>query len=765
MNNRGLDEDEDLEQKDPALEQEDLAQQSEDASKQADDNAAKEAIKKAAAKKAKQVMIRVGLSILSAIAPFLVIFLIIIAVIAAAWAIIALIMSMIDAIYVGTDKIYNLFEYGSFKDSEGVFIERLKKEYETYRRMPNVEGELDLALIMSTVNYGRIFETDDFGNSDQTEDANEIADASEYYQVVSSKDTKAFYKVMNDQLGVPYSLYPPDKLLLGHLIDIKITGVCIPKPENLSTLVNLGGEVVDSAYEIAKVFATMFGDTAFDPASSIGFFNALRTLTGIKPFLIANEIWAYGEATSDGSIVDTALAGLEQKLTSELDGYLSGWSNHNPISTLARIAKNSEKPDCGENEIAIPKITYFQNYELYREYLIKYMDISFVHRMYINCPKCQYKDSPDSTKRIIAERMVDEIFEYKKSYDSIVASTTGVGAAVYIPGASSFPFDIGDSGERVLEHVSNPGGLVTSKYGEQRVVWNSAGTEIISQGTHSGVDFGIVQGTPLYSLADGEVVRSREAGSYGNFVKIKHDLDGQVFFSLYAHMSELGVSEGDFVGGGQPIGLSGGAEGSFGAGTSNGPHLHFEIQDSTGQHVNPMEYLRGAIQGSGIFEASQTYLAMKDYDLPYCDADTSSKYSGSMPISLSIIGRKLGLETDPATVISQICSNYSADKYSFLTSDELKTNFKIVGTKLTSPTLDAIDESLTNKKPVLISIKGGAFNMIGDGGNIVIIQKNDKYLVLSTFNEAKNGMYSKEDIETMIIPQIDQGVWSFEGVE
>ncbi|MEV3870173.1 M23 family metallopeptidase [Streptomyces sp. NPDC049906] len=106
-----------------------------------------------------------------------------------------------------------------------------------------------------------------------------------------------------------------------------------------------------------------------------------------------------------------------------------------------------------------------------------------------------------------------------------------------------------------------------------------------SSGYHTGVDFSVPAGTPLKAVGPGTVVSAGWAGAYGNQVIIQH-ADGK--YSQYAHLSQLGVSAGQSVSGGQQIGLAGST------GNSTGPHLHFEIRTSPtyGSDIDPLTYLR-----------------------------------------------------------------------------------------------------------------------------------------------------------------------------
>lgn len=97
---------------------------------------------------------------------------------------------------------------------------------------------------------------------------------------------------------------------------------------------------------------------------------------------------------------------------------------------------------------------------------------------------------------------------------------------------------------------------------------------------HTGMDLGVPSGTPVYAMADGNVILSEYSDSWGNYVIIYH---GNGISSLYAHFSKRLVSVGETVKAGQKIGLSGST------GWSTGPHLHFEIRKN-GTPIDPTPY-------------------------------------------------------------------------------------------------------------------------------------------------------------------------------
>ncbi len=98
---------------------------------------------------------------------------------------------------------------------------------------------------------------------------------------------------------------------------------------------------------------------------------------------------------------------------------------------------------------------------------------------------------------------------------------------------------------------------------------------------HNGVDLAAAKGTKIYATKSGKVTTAVYNYSWGYYVVINH-LDG--FSSLYGHMTNFVVSEGQYVKRGQLIGYVGST------GWSTGNHLHFTVYYN-GATVNPMNYI------------------------------------------------------------------------------------------------------------------------------------------------------------------------------
>ena len=102
--------------------------------------------------------------------------------------------------------------------------------------------------------------------------------------------------------------------------------------------------------------------------------------------------------------------------------------------------------------------------------------------------------------------------------------------------------------------------------------------------THNGIDIDGFNndGNIIVAAADGTVITASYDGAYGNYVVIDH---GDIT-TLYAHMSGMAVSAGDYVTAGQTIGYLGDT------GRATGTHCHFEVFVG-GSRVDPASYFSG----------------------------------------------------------------------------------------------------------------------------------------------------------------------------
>lgn len=118
-------------------------------------------------------------------------------------------------------------------------------------------------------------------------------------------------------------------------------------------------------------------------------------------------------------------------------------------------------------------------------------------------------------------------------------------------------------------------GRVIYTFGQQR---NADGTVILRNGIGIAAD----EGTPVTAVAGGTVFFAQPYLGYGPSVILSH---GGGYYSLYLHLSEIHVAEGQAVILGQSIGRVGGSV------TPEGPHLEFQIRINS-QAVDPLPWLR-----------------------------------------------------------------------------------------------------------------------------------------------------------------------------
>ena len=89
---------------------------------------------------------------------------------------------------------------------------------------------------------------------------------------------------------------------------------------------------------------------------------------------------------------------------------------------------------------------------------------------------------------------------------------------------------------------------------------------------HNGIDIAATPGTPVLASGSGRVIVAKMGGyngGYGNMIIISHDKGIQ---TVYAHLRDVNIAQGQSVTQGQMIG------GVGNSGHSTGPHLHFEVR-------------------------------------------------------------------------------------------------------------------------------------------------------------------------------------------
>ena len=154
------------------------------------------------------------------------------------------------------------------------------------------------------------------------------------------------------------------------------------------------------------------------------------------------------------------------------------------------------------------------------------------------------------------------------------SQTVAVGQVVFVPGAR---LNATERGIILGELFAWPAqGVFTSGFGMRADPFTGLPR------FHNGIDLAGPIGGPIRAAASGRVVHvESQIGNYGRFVIVRHP-DG--FQTLYAHLQDFAVRNGQTVSRGQRVGSMGNT------GRSTGPHLHFSVIHN-GRFVNPLRYL------------------------------------------------------------------------------------------------------------------------------------------------------------------------------
>ena len=180
-----------------------------------------------------------------------------------------------------------------------------------------------------------------------------------------------------------------------------------------------------------------------------------------------------------------------------------------------------------------------------------------------------------------------QISEVNKLLDSKGIPQTSQQSEVIVPKFNS-PLEMGDNSEfeKYLEEfkrtISNTPigspieGRITSSFGIRSNPFFGEKRE-----SHKGLDISARHGSPVRCTADGKVVFAGYKGDYGKLVIISH---GDDYETLYGHLSEILVKEGQEVKANTFIGKVGST------GRSSGPHLHYEIHKND-KKINPKTFI------------------------------------------------------------------------------------------------------------------------------------------------------------------------------
>jgi hypothetical protein len=126
--------------------------------------------------------------------------------------------------------------------------------------------------------------------------------------------------------------------------------------------------------------------------------------------------------------------------------------------------------------------------------------------------------------------------------------------------------------------LRQPGAKNEATFADHRVYLYKG--QKIDEQTHLGYDLAVTQHVGVQASNDGIVVYAAPLGIYGNCIVVDH---GYGLQTIYGHLSQIQVKEGDTVKRGQVMGLSGMT------GMAGGDHIHFTMQ-LDGVQIDPKSW-------------------------------------------------------------------------------------------------------------------------------------------------------------------------------
>jgi septal ring factor EnvC (AmiA/AmiB activator) len=188
-------------------------------------------------------------------------------------------------------------------------------------------------------------------------------------------------------------------------------------------------------------------------------------------------------------------------------------------------------------------------------------------------------------ERAYHDRMVGELSEATRRLEAFVRDLQEKRRAARIPPPASKAPKVAAPGE------STPGVGLGAMRG--RLGWPAEGRVVEEYGARvnprfgtktfrNGIDIDASEGANVHAVYPGHVLYTGWFRGYGNLIIVDH---GSEYYTLYAHVAEMKVAEGDDVKQGQVIATVGDT------GSLQGPRLYFEVRYQ-GKPLDPAQWLR-----------------------------------------------------------------------------------------------------------------------------------------------------------------------------
>jgi septal ring factor EnvC (AmiA/AmiB activator) len=187
-------------------------------------------------------------------------------------------------------------------------------------------------------------------------------------------------------------------------------------------------------------------------------------------------------------------------------------------------------------------------------------------------------------ERVYHDRMVGELSEATRRLEAFILDLQEKRRVAKIPPPSSKP-------PKAIPGEGTPGVGLGAMRG--RLEWPALGRVVEEYGMRvnprfgtktfrNGIDIDAAEGSNVHAVYPGHVLYTGWFRGYGNLIIVDH---GSEYYTLYAHVADMKVAEGDDVRQGQVIGTVGDT------GSLQGPRLYFEVRYQ-GKPQDPAQWLR-----------------------------------------------------------------------------------------------------------------------------------------------------------------------------
>ena len=187
-------------------------------------------------------------------------------------------------------------------------------------------------------------------------------------------------------------------------------------------------------------------------------------------------------------------------------------------------------------------------------------------------------------ERVYHDRMVGELSEATRRLEAFVRDLQERRRVTRVPPPAAKP-------PKAAPSESTPGVGLGAMRG--RLAWPAEGRVVEEYGTRvnprfgtktfrNGIDIDAGEGSNVHAVYPGHVLYTGFFRGYGNLIIVDH---GAEYYTLYAHVADIKVAEGDDVKQGQVIGTVGDT------GSLQGPRLYFEVRYQ-GKPQDPAQWLR-----------------------------------------------------------------------------------------------------------------------------------------------------------------------------